>query len=129
MRRCSYELGLPQNLHKRKFKRRLSVEMGVNFCLATTQGAIIRNGFDKFYGSQESFYNNCSKSFPPVLPQPSRAMEEISLQPGASGNGAMCEKKPLGKEGIDQSSLTCMPVRECEPINVEMGYQVVLGIF
>ena len=41
----------------------------------------------------------------------------------------MCEKKPLGKEGIDQYSLTCIPVRECEPRNVEMGYQVVPGIF
>ena len=103
--------------------------MGVNFRPATAQGALIRNGFDEFYGSQESFNNNCSKSCPPVLPQPSRAMEELSLQPGASGNGAMCEKKQLGKEGIDQSSLTCMPVRECEPRNVEMGYQVVPGIF
>ena len=77
----------------------------------------------------DSFYNNCSKIFPPVLPQPSRAMEEISLWPGASGNGAMCEKKSLGKEGIDQYSLTCMPVREYNPRNFEMGYQVVLGIF
>ena len=103
MRRCSYELGLPHNLHKRKFKRRSSIEIGVNFHPATTQWALIRNGFDEFYGSQESFYNNCSKSFPPVLPQPSRAMEELYLQHGASENGSMCEKKPLGKEGIDQS--------------------------
>ena len=129
MRRCSYELGLPQNLHKRKFKSRSSIEMGVNFHPATAQGALIRNHFDEFYGSRESFYNNFSKIFPPVLPYPSRAMKDISLQPGASENGAMCEKKQLGKEGIDQSSMTCMTIKECEPRNVEMGYQDVLGIF
>ena len=71
--------------------------MGVKLCPATTQGALIRNGFDEFNGSLESFYTNSSKIFPPVLPQPSRAMEEIYLQPGASENGAICEKKPLGK--------------------------------
>lgn len=128
MRRCSYELGLPQNLHKRKFKSRPPVEMGANVPPATAQGAFLRNGFDEFYGSQESFYNNCSKSCPPVLPQPSRAMEELSVQTGASGNGALCEKKQLGKEGIDESSLTCMPVRESEPRNIEMGNQAAPGI-
>ena len=58
MRRCIYELGLPQNSHKCKFKRRSSVEMGVNFHPTTAQGALIRYGFDEFYGSRESFYDN-----------------------------------------------------------------------
>ena len=64
-----------------------------------------------------------------MLPHPSRAMEDISLHPGAFRNGATCEKKQMGKEGIDQYSLTCMPIRNCKPINIEMGYQDVPSIF
>lgn len=131
MRTCSNGLGLPQNLHKRKYRRTSPVEMGVSFPPATAHGAFLKNGFDEFYGStkgQESLYNNSSKSCLPVLSQPSRAMEEHSLQSGAWENGAMCKNKRMWKEGIDQSSLTCMPARESERRNVEMGFQAPPGI-
>lgn len=115
-----FELGLPQNLHKQI--KRPYVEKGVNLPPATTQGV------DEFCGStkgHESLCTNSSKSR--CLPQPSRAMEELSVQSGAWENGAMCEKQQPGKEGIDQSSLTCMPAKEIEPRNVEMGDQVAPG--
>lgn len=113
------ELGLPQNLHKQMFRKRPYVETGGKLPSATTQGV------DEFYGStkgHESLCTNSSKSL--CLPQPSRAVEELSVQSGAWANGALCEKQQLGKEGIDQSSLTCMPAKEIEPKNVEMGDQV-----
>lgn len=116
------ELGLPQNLHKQVFRTRPYVEKGVNLPPATTQG------LGEFHGStkgHESLCTNSSKSR--CLPQPSRAMEELFVQSGAWENGAMCEKQQPGKEGIDQSSLTCMPAKEIEPRNVEMGDQVASG--
>ena len=127
MRRCSYDLGLPQNLGV--VKTRSFIEMGVNIHPAIAQGALIRNFFDEFYESYESLYNNCSIWCSLVLPQPSREMEELYLHHGASRNGVMCKKKQLWNEAIVQYLLTCIPIREFKPVNFEMGYQVFLGIF
>ena len=104
-------------------RKRLSLETGVRLPPTITQGV------EEFYGptkGNESLCTNSSKKG--CLPQPSRSMEELSVHPGAWENGDMCEKQQPGKEGIDQYSLTCMPTREIEPRNVEMGKQVAIRV-